>query len=469
MRNLNYYAALVFGVFFVVSCDATVNTCVMDPASTANVTADGSGCQTLQCMGDSLDCNQNATDGCETNVSADVTNCGSCGYKCPAPATGEATCSDGVCGVTTCGTRYKDCNSTTSDSCETDTYRDASNCGACGNVCPGGANATGACIQGKCQLSCQGLFLDCNGDATDGCEVNGASDGGNCGNCGNKCPTSTTSNIACSAGSCTSTMCTGSYRTCKAGPVDGCEVDTAVSAANCGTCGKVCPGVANGTPGCTASNCGIASCNANFANCDGNVTNGCEANTATNIAHCSGCNKPCPNYANANAQCMAGICSMGSCRAGFNDCNMNSTDGCEINTNTDKNNCGKCGTVCPGTQFCSLGNCISDPCVSYGGTRLTVNANIKVCNTPVTWGSWNPALIPAPWTVCTLSQWMAYAPSSTPSSLGLNTLWINNSACGVGNHREVFVSYPMNDANCYNGPSCCHPDSLQYMFAVCSP
>ncbi len=91
MRNLNYYAALVFGVFFVVSCDATVNTCVMDPASTANVTADGSGCQTLQCMGDSLDCNQNATDGCETNVSADVTNCGSCGYKCPAPATGEAT------------------------------------------------------------------------------------------------------------------------------------------------------------------------------------------------------------------------------------------------------------------------------------------------------------------------------------------------------------------------------------------
>ena len=238
MRNLNYYAALVFGVFFVVSCDATVNTCVMDPASTANVTADGSGCQTLQCMGDSLDCNQNATDGCETNVSADVTNCGSCGYKCPAPATGEATCSDGVCGVTTCGTRYKDCNSTTSDSCETDTYRDANNCGACGNVCPGGTNATGACIQGKCQLSCQGLFLDCNGDATDGCEVNGASDGGNCGNCGNKCPTSTTSNIACSAGSCTSTMCTGSYRTCKAGPVDGCEVDTAVSAANCGTCGQ---------------------------------------------------------------------------------------------------------------------------------------------------------------------------------------------------------------------------------------
>jgi hypothetical protein len=164
------------------------------------------------------------------------------------------------------------------------------------------------------------------------------------------------------------------------------------------------PGVANGTPGCTASNCGIASCNANFANCDGNVTNGCEANTTTNIAHCSGCNKPCPNYANANAQCMAGICSMGSCRAGFNDCNMNSTDGCEINTNTDKNNCGKCGTVCPGAQFCSLGNCISDPCVSYGGTRLTVNANIKVCNTPVTWGSWNPALIPAPWTVCTLTS-----------------------------------------------------------------
>ncbi len=160
---------------------------------------------------------------------------------------------------------------------------------------------------------------------------------------------------------------------------------------------------------------------------------------------------------------------MGACNAGYLDCNMNSTDGCEKNGTNDNNNCGACGKVCTAPQFCSGGNCITDPCQNYGGTRLIVNANIRVCNTALTWGSWNPTLIPSPWTVCTLTQWSMYAPSSTPTSLGLGTLWINNSSCGSGLHREVWYAYPMNDASCYNGPSCCHPDSNAYQFAVCSP
>ena len=374
MRFIRYYAALLLGVLCLASCQDSMSTCSTDLSGSTSVMIDGSGCQSLQCVGAQLDCNQNATDGCETNVLGDVNNCGSCGYKCATPAVGEATCENGVCGVTTCSARYKDCNGNTADSCETDTNRDANNCGGCGNVCGGGANAVGVCVQGKCQLSCQGLYLDCDGDAANGCEVNGASDLANCGNCGNACTKVGATTPACSAGSCTSTVCTGAYRTCKAGPVNGCETDTAASVGNCGTCGKVCGAVANGVAGCAASNCGIASCNANFDNCDGAVANGCEVNITTNAAHCGGCGKACPAYANGAAQCKASVCSLGTCNTGFANCDMNDTNGCEINTNTDVKNCGVCGKTCAANELCISGVCSAN-CRVVGGIRWCYNPN----------------------------------------------------------------------------------------------
>ena len=172
MRFISYYVTLLIAVLGLASCDASTPLCGTDLSGTTSVSGDG--CQSLMCVGQSLDCNRNADDGCEIDAGSDLNNCGSCGYKCATPSVGEATCIDGVCGVTTCGARYKDCNGNATDSCETDTFRDGSNCGGCGTVCSAGANAVGVCVQGKCQLSCQGLYLDCNGDASDGCETNGA-------------------------------------------------------------------------------------------------------------------------------------------------------------------------------------------------------------------------------------------------------------------------------------------------------
>jgi hypothetical protein len=106
---------------------------------------------------------------------------------------------------------------------------------------------------------------------------------------------------------------------------------------------------------------------------------------------------------------------------------------------------------------------------------VTVNANIKVCANNMAWGSWNPALIPAPWTVCTLAQWSAYAPAVMAAALGLpNTtsswFWINGPSCGTGSHREIASTvFNLNDANCYNGPNCCLSDTNLYLMAVCSP
>jgi hypothetical protein len=47
-----------------------------------------------------------------------------------------------------------------------------------------------------------------------------------------------------------------------------------------------------------------------------------------------------------------------ACNFGFADCNHNSQDGCEINTQTDNNNCGTCGNVCLSLFFCSSGKCV---------------------------------------------------------------------------------------------------------------
>ncbi|MBI4701334.1 MAG: hypothetical protein HY744_09275 [Deltaproteobacteria bacterium] len=102
-------------------------------------------------------------------------------------------------------------------------------------------------------------------------------------------------------------------------------------------------------------------------------------------------------------------------------------------------------------------------------TAKTISNNIKVCTQKLAWGQWNNNLITGGWTVCTLSQWAQYAPGQSPASFGLDTLWINNNACGNGQHHEVYVSYPMNDKNCYDGPNCCWGDGTVLQFCVCYP
>jgi hypothetical protein len=68
-----------------------------------------------------------------------------------------------------------------------DVGTDASNCGACGNVCPPVSNATPACLSGSCSFACNGSFRECNQLAADGCESNILTDAGNCGACGVNC------------------------------------------------------------------------------------------------------------------------------------------------------------------------------------------------------------------------------------------------------------------------------------------
>lgn len=134
-------------------------------------------------------------------------NCGPsekrCGQDCVSlddPATGcaasncdpcvfphaDAVCNAGACALGACKPLWGNCNQTVADGCELDLSSDLANCGACGQTCESPA-ATAACIAGKCSLQCVDGFADCDGNLSNGCEIDAKYDPNNCGACGHVC------------------------------------------------------------------------------------------------------------------------------------------------------------------------------------------------------------------------------------------------------------------------------------------
>lgn len=135
------------------------------------------------------------------DLQTSASNCGACGVACALVANATVTCVSGRCALA-CATGFGDCNRDGSDGCETDLRTTVSSCGACGNVCPGRDHATASCAAGVCGIVCAPTFGDCNGNAADGCEVNGYTDPMNCGGCGRACGATAT----CRLGSCVAVL-----------------------------------------------------------------------------------------------------------------------------------------------------------------------------------------------------------------------------------------------------------------------
>lgn len=391
----------------------------------------------------SVECSVICTNGLEdcngqcVDTSSDLQNCGTCGNSCSVEHA-QATCSQGSCSMVSCDTDWGDCNSDTSDGCETqlntndhcgtcdtacsspefcfdgsctdqcpggltncggnciDTSADPANCGTCDNVCSYD-HAQAACILSACSLaSCDTNWGDCNTDTSDGCEKDLSSDPDNCGSCDNQC----TSPLVCNAGSCTD-QCPGSLTNC-----DGACVDTSTNISNCGTCGNACLfnnatalcqagscsleschdgwadcdsniqtgcevelgtdsnctacgdscDFANATGQCTQSGCQMTACTDSYADCDLDQSNGCEVQLGTD-SNCSGCADAC-SFAHADGSCVQGTCQMADCWTNFEDCNLDTSDGCEADL-TSSQNCGACGVQCQATESCDQGQCKS--------------------------------------------------------------------------------------------------------------
>ena len=91
--------------------------------------------------------------------------------------------------VVACPEGFADCDGELSNGCEATLETSPLNCGACGVACAS-VHQDALCSAGTCIALCQAGFADCDGDASNGCEVDTANDPAHCGACARSCSAS---------------------------------------------------------------------------------------------------------------------------------------------------------------------------------------------------------------------------------------------------------------------------------------
>ncbi len=229
---------------------------------------------------------------------------------------------------------------------------DPDNCGLCGRACgPEQLCSGGHCLWPRCSSGTFNCGRTCRDYQTDS---------NNCGRCGHPCA----AGEVCSAGRCVS----NGLPPCGSGVAEcvGRCVNTDWSPEHCGECGHRCAFDHAEAPVCRSGNCVLGTCEVGFENCDGVEANGCEVNiSGDDVERCGGCARRC-TLPHALPTCFRGDCRVGSCEAGYADCDRVAANGCEINLLADPNHCGGCvGSpfTCGSERVCSQGTC-SDICAS---------------------------------------------------------------------------------------------------------
>lgn len=107
--------------------------------------AGGGDADALACPQRFADCDGDPTNGCEGALSTSTENCGACGVKCQPANHASPLCSEGAC-IRVCEAGFADCNGDAADGCEVDVTSDVAHCGDCGRSCKN------ACVKGACDL-----------------------------------------------------------------------------------------------------------------------------------------------------------------------------------------------------------------------------------------------------------------------------------------------------------------------------
>ena len=306
------------------------------------------------------------------NTDLDPLNCGACGTVCaddeecsggactPGEETSEEsgsgngsnteTSAEGTGDEETCPTDQTRCG----DAC-VDLQTDASNCGACGVVCPTGET----CLGGACTP-------EVTTQQTAGCPEGQLLCGGQC---RNAIPVFESTGIVCAGGGAPPETCPPGMVLCNGA----CHPEGACQSAECppgfGYCYGLCrdflsdPGYCGGcTTGCTGG-----------AFCAGGQCVSCQeplmpcgaacVDIFTDLNNCGGCGNLCGTLCIEGSCAEVGPAPVFTCPAGQIDCG-----GACVDPTSDNNNCGQCGTVCSEAQVCRPGGCVNSDaaCLRFG-------------------------------------------------------------------------------------------------------
>jgi hypothetical protein len=278
------------------NCGACGNVCFTPNGVPSCV---NSACAVASCSMGHGNCDGLPGNGCEAPLDT-LTDCGGCNTPC-SPANATGSCVTGACAVASCTGAFAACDGLPGNGCEANTQTDALHCGGCAPC--SASHGTPGCSLGACTIACDPGFGDCNADPSDGCETPLDTPQA-CASCLTSCAVQNGS-PACTGGKCAVASCNPPYADCDLSYANGCEVNTATNMGNCGACNAACNSI-HGAATCAAGACVLA-CAAGYGNCDGAGANGCEAVLATSNQNCGACGNACP----AGRTCSAGVCTPG--------------------------------------------------------------------------------------------------------------------------------------------------------------
>ena len=246
------------------------------------------------------------------------------------------------CISTTCPAPFATC-SAAEPPCSIDLSSNPLHCGDCDVACPSLPGTTFTCAHGTCVEACTTSVADCDGLLETGCETQVTffdqegtalpGDPSNCGGCGVTCA----AGVPCYGAAC---GCPGGGTLCS----DGSCVNLNRDNANCGACGHACelivgqhdpPPPANASYQCVSGKC-ATQCTWPFEDCNGNSTDGCETPIGTE-QNCSKCGDQCARGVKCYTKDQISQCG---CPSGQIDCQGTCTDVSTVN------NCGGCGMDC---------------------------------------------------------------------------------------------------------------------------
>ena len=447
------------------------------------------------CIDGFANCDNDLSNGCESNTRTDPAHCGGCGRIC------EDTCINSTCQQTcdashqcsnsgveycidssmhldaceTCSSNYGNCDANWTNGCETDLLSDANHCGSCENNCEGKVCVNGHCVEpcgageerctsdnstycmnpaahhmSGCDVCATG-FDNCDADWSNGCEtILGTRT--QCNRCDDLCE----DNQVCSKYSC-SDDCDGTEFKCSEGNAPFCVNASTMHLSNCENCAN---GYANCnetlTDGCELDlnalhldDCEV--CKDGYANCDDNWANGCEVDL--NASHLKACDQCADNYCLVDGACItndsakacgascsncesmpytsAGICSEGICIAEECEPGYEFCNGVCVDIKTNAFNCGACGIKCDGT--CSSGICTG------GDTTKTCGAIGGIgCELPEQ---------------CCTNLETAEASCRAEITPGYNCFAIDNKNCGLS-HKDCNKEPNAKSGICTGGGLC---------------